>query len=144
MIPRAVDDAEPSDGVVSAGEVLKTSDPEPVSSVTADARFAEDGVASHVATPVPRPDTPVEIGSPVALVRVPDEGVPSAPPFTTNAHAVPTFTPRAVRTPVPAPVSPVEIGSPVPFVRVTADGVPRFGVTSVGEVSMTNFEPVPV
>jgi hypothetical protein len=31
-----------------------------------------------VATPVPNPDTPDDIGNPVALVRVTDAGVPKA------------------------------------------------------------------
>ena len=44
-------------------------------------------------------------GSPVALVSVSDDGVPPAPPLTTNAPAVPTLTPRAVPTPVPNPVT---------------------------------------
>src|SRR6185312_621538 len=34
--------------------------------------------ASAVATPVPSPETPVEIGRPVAFVRVPLDGVPRA------------------------------------------------------------------
>src|SRR6185436_7698163 len=80
--------------------------------------------AAAVATPVPSPDTPVEIGKPVALVSVPLDGVPSAPPLTTNAPAVPTLTPKAVSTPVPAPVNPVEIGKPVALVSVPLDGVP--------------------
>jgi hypothetical protein len=58
------------------GRVAKTKEPEPVSSVTAVARLALDGVARKVATPVPRPDTPVDTGSPVALVRVTEVGVP--------------------------------------------------------------------
>ena len=62
--------------VVMLGEVPNTRTPEPVSSVTALARLAEDGVARNVATPLPRPDTPVEIGRPVQLVRVPEVGVP--------------------------------------------------------------------
>src|SRR5882724_4522710 len=66
----------PSAGVTSVGLVPKTSAPEPVSSVTAEARFAELGVARNVATPVPNPETPVEIGKPVAFVSVPDVGVP--------------------------------------------------------------------
>jgi hypothetical protein len=33
-------------------------------------------IARAVATPVPRPDTPVEIGSPVALVNTAADGVP--------------------------------------------------------------------
>ena len=129
------------------GEIEKTaSAPEvraPVSSVKAPERFALDGVAKKVATLVPRPETPVLIGRPVALVRVPDDGVPSTPPLTTNAPADPTLTPRAVKTPVPAPVSPVLMGRPVPLVKVIADGVPRFGVVRVGEVLKT-ATPVPV
>ena len=60
------------------GVVPKTSAPDPVSPVTAAAKLALDGVARKVATFVPRPDTPVEIGKPVQLVSVPEEGVPSA------------------------------------------------------------------
>lgn len=91
----------PNTGVVSVGDVAKTNEPDPVSSVTAAARFALDGVAKNVATFVPRPLTPVEMGKPVALVSVPLEGVPNAPPFTTNAPLLPVLTPRAVTTPVP-------------------------------------------
>jgi hypothetical protein len=69
-------DGVPRLGVVRAGEVPNTSDPLPVSSVTAVARFALDGVASAVATPDARPLTPVLIGSPVAFVKVPADGVP--------------------------------------------------------------------
>lgn len=61
---------------VNLGLVANTRGPNPVSSVTADARFADDGVAKNVATPVPRPLTPVLIGSPVALVSVAEDGVP--------------------------------------------------------------------
>jgi hypothetical protein len=45
-------------------------------SVTDAIRFADVGVARSVPTPVPSPETPVEIGSPVQLVRVPLDGVP--------------------------------------------------------------------
>lgn len=62
----------------TVGFVPKTRDPLPVSSVTAVARLALDGVARNVATPAPRPETPVLIGNPVQLVRVPDAGVPKA------------------------------------------------------------------
>lgn len=123
---------------VKVGLVANTRGPDPVSSVTADARFADDGVAKNVATPVPRPLTPVPIGNPVAFVRVPDDGVPNAPPLTTKAPADPTLTPRAVATPVPkdvipvpplatgsVPVTPVVSGRPVALVRVPLDGVPR-------------------
>ena len=69
--------AAPMFGVTSVGLVANTSAPEPVSSVTAAARFADVGVARNVDTPVARPLTPVLIGSPVQFVRVPDVGVPS-------------------------------------------------------------------
>ena len=64
-------------GFVSVGDVAKTSEPVPVSSVTAAARFALLGVARNVATFAPSPDTPVLIGSPVHEVNVPLLGVPS-------------------------------------------------------------------
>ena len=62
--------------VVSVGEVAKTFAPLPVSSVNAAAKFADVGVAKKVATLVPRPLTPVDIGKPVHDVSVPLEGVP--------------------------------------------------------------------
>lgn len=68
--------AAPMFGVTSVGVFAKTNAPVPVSSVTAAIRFALDGVPKNVATFVPSPDTPVEIGNPVAFVRVPDVGVP--------------------------------------------------------------------
>jgi hypothetical protein len=58
------------------GDVANTKAPLPVSSVTADAKFAEEGVAKNVATFAARPETPVEIGKPVQFVRVPEFGVP--------------------------------------------------------------------
>jgi hypothetical protein len=69
----------PNAGVTRVGLVANTSAPEPVSSLTADARLVDDGVAKKVATPVPSPLMPVETGRPVALVSVPLEGVPRAP-----------------------------------------------------------------
>jgi hypothetical protein len=68
----------PRAGVTKVGLVANTKEPVPVSPVTADAKLAEDGVVKKVATPVPKPATPVEIGNPVALVNTPDEGVPRA------------------------------------------------------------------
>ena len=106
-VPRVVDCVPSVIADVNVGLVANTRGPDPVSSVTADARFADDGVAKNVATPVPRPLTPVLIGNPVAFVRVPDDGVPNAPPLTTKAPADPTLTPRAVVTPVPSDVKPV-------------------------------------
>jgi hypothetical protein len=61
---------------VKVGDVENTALPVPVSSVRALARLADDGVARNVATPVPSPLTPVDIGKPVALVSVTDVGVP--------------------------------------------------------------------
>jgi hypothetical protein len=68
----------PSIGVTKVGEVANTKDPDPVSSVTALARLALDGVAKNVAIPVPKPETPVLIGNPVVFVKTPLKGVPSA------------------------------------------------------------------
>lgn len=75
---RVPEDGVPIAGVVSVGDVAKTSAPLPVSPVTADARFADDGVARKVAIPAASPEIPVATGSPVQLVNVPDEGVPMA------------------------------------------------------------------
>lgn len=66
----------PRFGVVSDGEVPKTRAPVPVAPVTAEARFALDGVPKNVATPVPSPLTPALIGRPVPLVNVTEVGVP--------------------------------------------------------------------
>jgi hypothetical protein len=55
----------PNAGVTKVGLFANTAAPEPVSSVSAAAKFALDGVAKNVATPVPKPETPVDIGSPV-------------------------------------------------------------------------------
>ena len=92
----------PKLGVTSVGEVAKTNEPEPVSSVTAVAKLALDGVPSHVATPVPRPLMLLGL-MPVQFDRLPLAGVPSAPLNVTKAPAEPTLTARAVNTPVPVP-----------------------------------------
>jgi len=114
----------PSSGVTSVGDVAKTNAPEPVSSVTADAKFVELGVARNVATPVPSPDTPVLIGNPVALVRVPLVGIPSkgvisvgdvaktsdplpVSPVTAAAKLAELGVPKNVATPVPSELNPV-------------------------------------
>ena len=65
----------PKAGVTRVGLVANTNAPEPVSSVTAAAKFALDGVAKNVATPVPNPVTPAS-GRPVQADSVPDAGVP--------------------------------------------------------------------
>jgi hypothetical protein len=60
-------------GVVNVGLVAKTNAPDPVSSVTAAARFADEGVPKKVKTPVP-----------VVVV----DGARPAPPPITSAFAV--------------------------------------------------------
>ena len=62
-------DGVPKLGVTITGELENRILPVPVSSVTAAARLAEEGVAKKVATPVPSPLIPVETGKPVALVN---------------------------------------------------------------------------
>lgn len=150
----------PKSGVVSVGEVAKTSSPDPVSFVTAVARFALVGVAKKVATPAAKPETPVLIGRPVQFVSVPLVGVPkigvtnvgdvantSAPvpvsPVTAAARLAVLGVPKNAATPVPRPDTPVAMGRAVPFVRLTLDGVPSAGVTNVGELARTTA-PVPV
>ena len=108
---RTPDTGVPKAGVTKVGDVAKTNAPDPVSSDTAVRRLAEDGVAKKVATPVPKPDTPVEIGKPVALVNVADDGVPKA--GVTKAGLV-------ARTTAPEPV---EVVLPVPP-EVTGRAVP--------------------
>ena len=80
------------------------------------------------------PVVPAPIGRPVALVRVPDDGVPRAPLKVTKAPAEPTLTASAVATPVPKPEIPVDTGRPVALVKVAAEGVPKFGVVKTGLV----------
>ena len=70
-------------GFVNAAFVPNTKEPVPVSSDTTEIKFALVGVVKNVATPVPKPDTPVEIGKPVVFVNVPLDGVPNAPPGAT-------------------------------------------------------------
>jgi hypothetical protein len=67
----------PKLGVTKVGDVANTSEPVPVSSVTAARKLADVGVPKNVATPVPRPATPVLIGRPVALIKSAWPTVPS-------------------------------------------------------------------
>ena len=144
----------------SVGLVPKTSAPEPVSSVTAAAKLAEDGVPKNAATPVPSPDTPVEIGKPVMLVATPEAGVPRAGVtkvglvantkapvpvslVTAAAKLAEDGVARNVATPEPKPDTPVLMGKPVVLVSTPEAGVPRAGVTRVGELAKT-AAPVPV
>lgn len=151
----------PRIGVVSVGEVAKTSRPDPVSFVTAVARLALVGVAKNVAIPAAKPETPVLIGKPVQLVKVPLDGVPSAgvtsvgevantsapvpvSPVTAAARLAVLGVAKKVATPVPRPDTPVAMGSPVAFVSVPLAGVPSAGAISVGPLFKTTVLPVPV
>ena len=99
-------------------------------------------VALVAVAALPPIDSPEAV--PVKFVATPLDGVPNAPPLTTNAPAEPTATARAVATPVPKPLIPVETGNPVQEVKVPEDGVPRTGVTKVGLVAKATTVPLPV
>jgi hypothetical protein len=100
----------PKFGVTKVGLVAKTNAPVPVSSVTAVIKFALDGVAKAVATPVPNPLTPVAIGKPVALVKVPEAGVPNI-----GAVIVGLVNVLFVKVSVPAKVAKVPVVGSVTF-----------------------------
>jgi hypothetical protein len=97
--------------------------PELVVQVNAEDAVLQLGMASAVgdageAVPLPTIVFAVILlcplrGNPVALVSVPELGVPNAPPFTIGEPALPTLTASAVATPVPRPLIPVDTGSPV-------------------------------
>ena len=70
------------------------------------------------------PVTPVVKGSPVAFVKVPEDGVPNAPPFTTKEPAEPTATPKAVTTPVPVVIVDGATPAPPPITRALAAKAP--------------------
>ena len=57
---------------------------------------------------------------PVKFVTVPLDGVPRAPPLTTNAPAVPVFTPSAVTTPVPVVIVAGAAPAPPPITNALA------------------------
>ena len=88
--------------VVIVGVVPNTKEPEPVSSLTTEIKFALDGVARNVATPVPKPETPVAIGNPVAFVKVPEVGVPNIG-VTKVGEVDNTLLPDPVDVPTPVP-----------------------------------------
>jgi hypothetical protein len=83
--------------------VLRTSGPVPVGMPD-----------SADATLVPRPDTPVEIGKPVALVRVTLAGVPNARPFGSDVEIDGTPAPVVTKTPL------LTVARPVTAVPVVA------------------------
>src|ERR1044072_3881638 len=75
--------------LLSVGPVPKTARPVPVLAVSADERFADEGICSHAAAPAFKPEIP-EIGKFVALARFTEDGVPSAPPGTRKNLTPPT------------------------------------------------------
>ena len=102
-------------GEAIVGDVPNTNEPLPVSSVTAVAKLADDGVPKKVATPVPKlvmPVPPLATGNVpvtlvVKLVKVVD--VVPVPPLAIGS----------------VPVTPVVSGSPVALVSVADAGVPN-------------------
>ncbi len=152
--------ATPNTGVTRVGVLANTLAPLPVSSVKANAKLADEGVAKNAATLAAKPDTPVEIGRPVQLVRVPEPGVPNTgvmkvgvllktkrPDPVSSVTAVAKLAEdgvaKNVATPVAKPETPLEIGRPVQLVRVPEPGVPNTGDMKVG-VLLKTTRPVPV
>ena len=98
------------------GLVANTNDPDPVSSVTAAAKFALEGVPKNVATPVPRlviPVPPLATGSVpvtfvVKLAKVVD--VVPVPPLAIGSVPV-TFVVKLAKVVDVVPVPPLAIGS---------------------------------
>ena len=96
---RVPEEGVPSTGVTKVGDVANTKAPVPVSSVTAEAKFAEDGVPRNVATPAPRevmPVPPLATAKVPANVIVPDVEIgppdvvkPVVPPDTSTLVTVP-------------------------------------------------------
>jgi len=103
---------------VKAGDTDKTTFPVPVSSVKANAKLAEEGAPKNPATLVPNPLTPEEIGNPVALVRVPDAGVPNTGPVIIGEVKV-----LLVNVSVPAKVAKIPVVGKVTFVAAVAVNV---------------------
>jgi hypothetical protein len=152
--------ATPNTGVTRVGVLANTLAPLPVSSVKANAKLADDGVAKKVATLAAKPDTPVEIGSPVQLVRVPEVGVPNngvvrvgdvantkspvpVSSVTADSKLAEDGVAKNVATFAAKPETPDEIGRPVQLVKVPEPGVPNTGVMKVG-VLLNTKRPVPV
>jgi hypothetical protein len=111
--------ATPMTGVIKVGVFANTNEPLPVSSVIAANKLALVGVAKYVATPVPNPLTPVEIGKPVPLVKVTDVGIPKI--GVTNVGLVDNTKlpdPVDVVTPVPPLATAIVVALQIPEVMV--------------------------
>jgi hypothetical protein len=114
--------------VTKVGDVANTKDPEPVSFVTAAAKLALVGVSKNVATPVPRPETPVATGRPVQLVNVPEVGVPKTGVINVG---------EVLNTVLPVPV---DVVTPVPP-DVTGSAAPSVN-DEAWVVTSTTFTPL--
>jgi hypothetical protein len=88
--------AAPRVGVTRVQEFANTFAPVPVSSVSNAAKFALVGVCRNVAAPVANPLTPVEIGRPVQLVKMPADGVPMFGVIKTGLVSTTNFDPVPV------------------------------------------------
>jgi len=120
----------PRTGVTRAGLVANTNAPVPVSSVTAAARFADDGVPRNVATPVPNeviPVPPLAIAKVPASVIVPD--VVMGEPDTVKP-VVPPERATLVTVPPPPLVESIVI-LPAPLVMVMPDPAVSVALVSV-------------
>ena len=114
--------AAPMTGVIKVGVLANTNAPVPVSSVIAVAKFALDGVAKYVATFVPNPLTPVEIGKPVPFVKVTEVGTPKVG-VTKIGLVDKTKLPEPVElvTPVPPCATSMVVALQIPVVMVPTE-----------------------
>jgi hypothetical protein len=132
---RLVPVAAPMTGVTNVGVLANTFAPVPVSSVKAAAKFALDGAAKKVATPVPNPLTPVATGKPVQLVKVPLATVPSA-----GATIVALVNSNALVTCFVVP--PWTIGKTSVVAAAVATGRAVIAIVAMLVVSCVNVEPL--
>ena len=127
-------------GETIAEDVANTNAPVPVSPVTAAAKLADVGVAKNVATLVPKPDTPEEMGNPVALVRVKVVGVPRLG-VTKVGDVARTTAPVPVTAVIPVPaiwnVLPVVLN--VLLVNVSVVALPTKVSAVVGNINVPVF-----
>jgi hypothetical protein len=100
--------------------------------VKAEARLAPDGVVKNVAMPVPNPETPVEIGNPVALVNVAEVGVPRIGVTRVGDVALTTFPLPVDPTKVNAPTFEVSVFSKKPVPAAEGKAIEYAVVTEVG------------
>src|SRR6185312_8500553 len=137
----------PNTGVTNVGDVANTAAPVPVSSANAAAKFALEGVARNVPTPVPMPVTP-DIGAAVAVIVPLPLTARLAPVPTTIAAVVfvlPVNALNAVEPPEPQSL-PVPLTTPnvltfkhcvEPVINDSVTPVAMVGLVSEGDVPNT-------